>query len=332
MADDFEDDFVLDPSVPHAVAAEEGAGATVHESDLRTDDKKKKKKKKKKKNKRLHSEAETSDGGDDDVGGNDEAEPSTKRQRVDGDEEEGEELDAAEIARRKNRRKKRQARFAKLKAKRAEKMANDPLNMHDVETAAAEAQAALWWGVYCDAMGNKLTTVEMEKGLEASAFVSLGDSPRTDRDLLPSLTGLFDSASALTKAPHAAPVGAPLVLIISSSAIRSANVYKLVASLNSDRSRVAKLFAKHFKIKEQVSFLAQHHIRVAVGTPNRLNRLADLDALDLGGLQYVMIDTTRDAKGFNVFDVKQIKDDLFELYKNHIHERVDAGDTKLILF
>ena len=38
-------------------------------------------------------------------------------------------------------------------------MANDPLNMHDVETAAAEAQAALWWGVYCDAMGNKLTTV-----------------------------------------------------------------------------------------------------------------------------------------------------------------------------
>ena len=28
-----------------------------------------------------------------------------------------------------------------------------------------------------------------------------------------------------------------------------------------------------------------------------------------------MIDTTRDAKGFNVFDVKQIKDDLFELYK-----------------
>jgi hypothetical protein len=41
------------------------------------------------------------------------------------------------------------------------------------------------------------------------------------------------------------------------------------------RSRVAKLFAKHFKVPEQVEYLRTNDCRAAAGTPNRLVKLAD---------------------------------------------------------
>lgn len=39
--------------------------------------------------------------------------------------------------------------------------------------------------------------------------------------------------------------------------------------------RIAKLFAKHFKIEEQEAFLRKEQARIVVGTPNRLEKLID---------------------------------------------------------
>ena len=60
--------------------------------------------------------------------------------------------------------------------------------------------------------------------------------------------------------------------------------------------RIAKLFAKHMKVPEQQQYLQQHPVCIAAGTPNRLCKLADLEALQLHQLKLVIVDVHQDAK------------------------------------
>ncbi len=60
--------------------------------------------------------------------------------------------------------------------------------------------------------------------------------------------------------------------------------------------RVAKLFAKHFKVEEQQRLLEASVVGIASGTPNRLSKLADLDALKLDRLRLLVLDVHIDAK------------------------------------
>ena len=60
--------------------------------------------------------------------------------------------------------------------------------------------------------------------------------------------------------------------------------------------RIAKLFAKHMKVAEQQQHLQQHPLCIAAGTPNRLCKLADIEALQLSQLQLVVLDVHQDAK------------------------------------
>lgn len=60
--------------------------------------------------------------------------------------------------------------------------------------------------------------------------------------------------------------------------------------------RVAKLFAKHFKLEEQQQELQSRCVNIATGTPNRMAKLAEIAALKLGRLQFLILDTALDAK------------------------------------
>ncbi len=63
-------------------------------------------------------------------------------------------------------------------------------------------------------------------------------------------------------------------------------------SLISLRYPVAKLFAKHFKVDEQVEVL-KAFTPIGCGTPNRLAKLADIGALNLDHLKLLIIDMGR---------------------------------------
>ena len=60
--------------------------------------------------------------------------------------------------------------------------------------------------------------------------------------------------------------------------------------------RIAKLFAKHFKLAEQQEHLQQHALCIAAGTPNRLGKLADMEALKLSQVKLIVLDVHQDAK------------------------------------
>lgn len=59
---------------------------------------------------------------------------------------------------------------------------------------------------------------------------------------------------------------------------------------------MGKLFAKHFKVGEQQEALSKAPLAIATGTPNRMGKLADLGALRLDRLKYLLVDVALDAK------------------------------------
>ena len=60
--------------------------------------------------------------------------------------------------------------------------------------------------------------------------------------------------------------------------------------------RVVKLFAKHLKVPEQQKHLESSPVGLGCSTPNRVLKLADMDALKLDRLRLLVLDMKLDAK------------------------------------
>ncbi|TPX71762.1 hypothetical protein SpCBS45565_g00839 [Spizellomyces sp. 'palustris'] len=116
-----------------------------------------------------------------------------------------------------------------------------------------------------------------------------------------------DAAKFFSKSSNLPP-GAPKVLVLASSAIRAVEVCRLVRKTGD--CKVAKLFAKHMKLKDQVEVLKKDTFPIAVGTPNRIQKLISDGggALRLDELDFVIADGThKDRKERTLFDVPEIR-------------------------
>mmetsp|Transcript_18194 Transcript_18194/g.51332 ORF Transcript_18194/g.51332 Transcript_18194/m.51332 type:complete len:231 (+) Transcript_18194:180-872(+) len=100
------------------------------------------------------------------------------------------------------------------------------------------------------------------------------------------------------------------VLVLCSSGIRCCDVFRELRTLAGPKALVAKLFAKHMKLKEQREMLAEKSVFAGVGTPNRVRALLEAGALDLSQCELVLVDCWRNVKGFNIFELKQEAADL----------------------
>lgn len=70
--------------------------------------------------------------------------------------------------------------------------------------------------------------------------------------------------------------GAPTLLYVAGAALRVADITRVLKNrqLQGEKgAEVAKLFAKHFKLEEHVTYLKRTKIGAAVGTPGRLGKL-----------------------------------------------------------
>lgn len=123
------------------------------------------------------------------------------------------------------------------------------------------------------------------------------------------------------------------ILILSGSAIRATELIRQLGSLRQDLG-VGKCFAKHFKIEDQLKFFDSKCPSISVGTPNRLSKLFasghkyfTMDSVDL-----CVIDTHRDAKQRNIFEIPETCSDLLDFYVMNILPALKLGNTKLIFF
>lgn len=121
------------------------------------------------------------------------------------------------------------------------------------------------------------------------------------------------------------------ILILCRSAIRAIDLIKNMGSILK-KIKVTKLFAKHKKMSEQSELLKKEKPRIAVGTPGRVLRLVEEGILDVGNVKYLIFDMERDSKTYHVLDNKELRKDIFDMYKNHVHAHVQQGNTKIVLF
>jgi protein CMS1 len=122
------------------------------------------------------------------------------------------------------------------------------------------------------------------------------------------------------------------VLIISPAALGCTSVIQSCPDFNK-QCRIAKLFAKHFKVHEQVEALKLQPAAIGAGTPNRLAKLLEVEALKLEKIRYIVLDVRLDVKKRTILDMPEVTGDWWALWDNcGLKKRVAEGKAKLILF
>ncbi|PLW12579.1 hypothetical protein PCANC_08934 [Puccinia coronata f. sp. avenae] len=138
-------------------------------------------------------------------------------------------------------------------------------------------------------------------------------------------------------------VGAPVALVISSSALRAVDLCREVKRLINDpkeSGEITKLFARHFKLPDHANHLKETKVSIGVGTPDRIFKLLTHDKdepLKLDRLKFLILDVTwLDSKGFNLTELPEpvVKTALWKslLGFPKMLERLQSGKTKIVLF
>ncbi|XP_068816493.1 protein CMSS1 isoform X7 [Struthio camelus] len=123
-----------------------------------------------------------------------------------------------------------------------------------------------------------------------------------------------------------------VMLVICSSALRSLELIKSMTAFKGD-CRVLKLFAKHIKIKEQITMLEKGIFHIGVGTPGRIKALVEQDGLYLNSTKYMILDWNwRDQKLRRMMDIPEIKKETIDLLEMSIIKLCREGSVKLGLF
>jgi len=118
---------------------------------------------------------------------------------------------------------------------------------------------------------------------------------------------------------------------------------------------VAKLFAKHFKLSEHVSYLTRTKIGTAVGTPGRIGKLLcetgvfllrpqpkvvhDVsvlsDALSISQLTHIILDVSHvDAKKRNLLSLPETRDEVFKMVLGapQVLKAIKEGRIQIVFF
>ncbi|XP_043720329.1 protein CMSS1 [Telopea speciosissima] len=218
---------------------------------------------------------------------------------------------------------------------------NEKSNSKDIKVhpllsnhATASQQLSFFLDRFQSANGLKLSSLELE--------------PIKDTCMLELSQGLEQDAETLSEHVKAAfgtswkevlyegqilggiDPGNPAVIVISTSAIRSLELLRGLRPLTKECCG-AKLFAKHMKVDDQVSLL-KGRVNIASGTPSRIKKLIDMDALGLSRLALIVLDMHTDAKGYSLFTLPQVSVEFWDLYKTNFHQRVVQGDLRISLY
>lgn len=108
--------------------------------------------------------------------------------------------------------------------------------------------------------------------------------------------------------------GSPHTLVITSAGLRAADITRALRVFQTKDAVVAKLFAKHIKLREAIEYVKKTRMSIGVGTPSRIIDLFDSSALSLSSLEQVVIDCSHiDRKKRGIFDMRETQQSLMAL-------------------
>ncbi|XP_022293189.2 protein CMSS1-like [Crassostrea virginica] len=124
--------------------------------------------------------------------------------------------------------------------------------------------------------------------------------------------------------------GSPLVLIITSSAIRAVHLNRSITDFKTEECKCAKLFAKHFKIEEQQKYLSKNICHLGLGTPNRISSLLKSGSLHLDNVKSIVLDWNwRDKKFKRMADIVDTRRDLMLLMQTYLIQHIHKNKCKI---
>jgi len=187
-------------------------------------------------------------------------------------------------------------------------------------------------------LGKELTLVELgDRYIPASAFLdtTCWQKERNLENLsefMERFSRYKGRGSSLKKSSEA--TGTPHTLIVVAAALRAADLSRAVRKFQSKDNAVAKLFAKHIKLKEQVEYCKKSRIGIGVGTPERVLTLIKEGALKLEDLKRVIIDASYiDPKKRGIFEIKETQKSVMNfLCSEMLKKRIFCGNTTIIFY
>ncbi|CAA2957488.1 protein CMSS1 isoform X2 [Olea europaea var. sylvestris] len=206
---------------------------------------------------------------------------------------------------------------------------------YGVQLATASLQLRFFVHQYQSANGVQLSSLELES-LKDTCILDLCEGPAQDISNLGQhiKVAFGPSWKEVLCEKHVqegkVDPGNPAVLVISLSALRSLELLRELRPLTKE-CHAAKLFSKHMKIEEQVSLL-KSRVNIACGTPTRIKKLIDMEALGLSRLAVIVLDMHTDVKGYSLFTLPQVRDEFWDLYKSHFHHRLLEGNFRIGLY
>ncbi|GMH29118.1 hypothetical protein Nepgr_030961 [Nepenthes gracilis] len=212
---------------------------------------------------------------------------------------------------------------------------NNNSNDSSLSVLSAAEQLSFLLDQYQSANGIRLSSLELES-LKDTCILKLSEELNQDASNLGEhMKAAFGSSwkevlSEGQLVEGKIDPGSPTVLVICSSAMRSLEFLRGLWSLTKECHAV-KLFSKHIKVEDQVSML-KNRVNIASGTPSRIKKLCEMEALGLSRLKVIVLDLHTDAKGYSLFTLPQVRDEFWDLYKNYFHQLLVRGILRVCMY
>ncbi|KAK1141629.1 Protein cms1 [Aspergillus melleus] len=181
----------------------------------------------------------------------------------------------------------------------------------------------------------ELTAVELgDLSVPDTAFLdtsSFGEARQLGQ--LPAFIKAFNPTKGSDPSKASMEKGTPHTLVVSSAALRAADVVRALRTFQTKESPIGKLFAKHIKLEEAKQFLQRARVAIGAGTPARISDLIDSGSLKLDELKTIIIDGSYvDQKQRGIFDMKETHLPLLQLLtKPELRERYGAKEKGIQL-
>lgn len=239
-----------------------------------------------------------------------------------------------------DKREKARKRIERLKKKRADKIPRSEGTIPDIDThhiiasasspsCTARAYHDVLWHAYATAFGYD-ETVRGSSGLvhetiHPSSPIPISALERTLMQSEPtSWRSLFATPPVLSDPPTARPVA----VYISPSALGALDCLKACQTFHKG-CPIAKLFAKHMKVAEQIEYVEKHPMCMALGTPNRLLKLASDAHVSFSDLKYLILDMRKNKKNQTLVDIPDIAGDFWTLWNTFLSpQRTTSSEKK----
>ncbi|KAJ6547348.1 U3-containing 90S pre-ribosomal complex subunit-domain containing protein [Mycena capillaripes] len=256
------------------------------------------------------------------------------------------ESSTAQVTSEKNekKRKRREKEREKFKERKKQKLAaanNGPELERSITEQPPHALAEYLSTCQAKTFSSKMSAIELEDIRIPADFIadtSIWTGPRTLDNLVDFIVKVLPSLR-LRLSQRSKTTGAPTLLFIAGAALRVVDVTRVLKDkkLRGEKGgEVAKLFAKHFKLAEHVTYLRRTKVGSAVGTPGRIGKLlCETDALAVNALSHIILDVSfRDGKKRSMLDIPETRDEVFKtvLGAPKVLQAIKEGKIQVVLF